>query len=76
MLTATLRPLRARRLLGLMLLAGLAGALAVASVGLLRGARSVHVRPADDVIGAEAAGSGIPTDFAALHSRLDGSGQP
>ena len=76
MLTVTQRPLRARQLLGLILMVGLAGALAAASVGLLRGARSVHVRPADDGIGAEAARSGIRTDFAALHSRLDGSGHP
>ena len=76
MLTTTRRLPRARRLLGLILLAGLAGAFAVATVGWLRGARSMHVRPMGDVIGAEPARSGMGTKYAAFDAGLDGIGHP
>ena len=76
MLTLTVRAPRVRRLLGVILLAGLAGALALATVGLLRGARSMHGRPMSDGIGADAVGSGIATEHTAFHARLDESGHP
>lgn len=76
MLTAPIRPPRRRRLLGYVLLTGLAGVLAAASVGLLRGARSVHVRPVVDPIGAEVASSGMDREHAAIHASLGGVGHP
>jgi hypothetical protein len=70
------RPRGRRPLLGALLLTGLAGALAIASVGLLRGARSVHVRPVVEGIGADAGVPGTTTGFAASSARLDGPARP
>ena len=72
----TLAPHRSwgRRILGAILLTGTAGALAVASIGVLRGAHSVHPRPESTVVGAEAVGSGITPELTAYPARLDGTG--